>query len=56
MVWGIGVFAYGKDFCRLPLTSELDALCAANANPAPTALGLGSSIPKPKGKEKQTIG
>ena len=27
----LGIFA-GRRFARLPLTSELDALCAANAN------------------------
>ena len=32
------IHALREDFCRLPLTSELDALCAANANPAPLAL------------------
>ena len=28
-----GIHALREDFCRLPLTSELDALCATNANP-----------------------
>ena len=42
-----------RRFARLPLTSELDALCAANANPARFAsCGSESSIPRQR-KEKR---
>jgi len=45
-----------RRFCRLPLTSELDALCAANANqtPLPSLAELGSSeqIQMPKERKK----
>jgi hypothetical protein len=33
MMVGTRVFAFGEDTPRLPLTSELDALCAWYANP-----------------------
>ncbi len=47
----VGIFALRR-FFALPLTSELDALCGSNANPATSSPAQESSIPLPKERKK----